>query len=201
MSLKDAKAELRKAIIERRAALSLPARQTANRAISKQVLALGGFNDAQTVMAYMNIAAEFSTSEIVRAALDRDKLLVLPKVNRAEQRLDLYRVDNIDTDLTPGTWGIPEPNPERCEKISAEEIDFVLIPGIAFDADCNRLGYGGGYYDRLLEDLGPFTSLVAPAFSVQIVGRVPIEPHDIPLNLIVTEQQKYARSEFLSHEK
>jgi 5-formyltetrahydrofolate cyclo-ligase len=200
MSTPAAKIELRKSIIERRSRMSLPARQTANRTISKRVLAMGGFNDAQTVMAYMSIAAEFSTMEFVRATLVQGKILILPKVNRVEKRLDLFRVKNIDTDLAPGIWDILEPNPERCEKMLTEDIEFVLVPGVAFDAQCNRLGYGGGYYDRLLEDLGPFASLVAPAFALQIVERVPIEEHDIPLNVIVTEEQKYVRHEFLNQE-
>lgn len=200
MTTQAAKIELRKAVIERRASMSLPTRQTANRVISKRVLAMGGFNDAQTVMAYMSLAAEISTMEIVRAVLAQGKVLILPKVNRAEKKLDLFRVKNIDSDLTPGIWGILEPDPERCEKISAEDIEFVLVPGLAFDAHCNRLGYGGGYYDRLLQDLGPFASLVAPAFALQIVERVPIEEHDIPLNVIITEEQKYVRHEFLNQE-
>lgn len=200
MTTPAAKIELRNAVIARRSALSLPARQTANRTISKRVIAMGGFRDAQSVMAYMSIAAEFSTSEIVRAALDQDKLLVLPKVNREENKLDLFRVVDIEADLIPGVWGILEPDHERCEKISAEDIEFVLVPGVAFDADCNRLGYGGGYYDRLLQDIGPFASLVAAAFATQIVDRVPIEEHDIPLNVIVTEDQKYVRTEFLNQE-
>lgn len=201
MSVQDAKVELRKAIIARRVSLSLPVRQTANRAISKQVLALGGFHDAQTVLAYMSFAAEFSSTEIVRATLDRDKVLVLPKISVTERQLDLFRVCDLDADLIPGTWGILEPNPERCAKITTEEIDFVLVPGVAFDSGCNRLGYGGGYYDRLLEDLGPFATLVAGAFSVQMVERIPLEAHDIALDLIVTEDQKYIRNEFLNHEQ
>jgi 5-formyltetrahydrofolate cyclo-ligase len=200
MTTQVAKSELRKSVIERRSSISLPARQTANRTISKRVLAMGGFNDAQTVMAYMSIAAEFSTMEFVRATLALGKNLVLPKVNRDEKKLDLFRVKNIDTDLTPGVWEILEPNPERCEKISAEDIEFVLVPGVAFDVHCNRLGYGGGFYDRLLDDLGPFVSLVAPAFALQIVERVPIEEHDIPLNVIITEDQKYVRHDFLNQE-
>ena len=200
MSTHAAKIELRKSIIERRSSMSLPARQTANRVISKCILAMGGFNDAQTVMAYMSIAAEFSTMEFVRTTLSHGKILILPKVNRAEKKLDLFRVKNIDTDLAPGIWGILEPDPERCEKILSEDIEFVLVPGVAFDAQCNRLGYGGGFYDRLLDDLGPFASFVAPVFALQIVERVPIEEHDIPLNVIVTEEQKYVRHEFLNQE-
>ncbi len=201
MSTQDAKVELRKAIIARRSTLSLPARQTANRIISKQVLALGGFDDAQIVMAYMSFASEFSTSEIVRATLERDKILVLPKINGSRPELDLFQVSDLDSDLISGVWGIMEPNPDRCKTISVEEIDFVLVPGVAFDADCNRLGYGGGYYDRLLEDLGPFAAFVAAAFAVQVVDRVPVEAHDIPLNVIVTESKRYVRNEFLNLER
>jgi len=198
MSTQDAKIELRKAIIARRSALSLVARQAVNQTISKQVLAFGRFGAAQTVLAYMSFAAEFSTSEIVRATLDLDKILVLPKINGSMRKLDLFQVTDLDADLIPGTWGILEPNPDRCERISAEEIDFVLVPGIAFDAACNRLGYGGGYYDRLLEELGPCANFVAAAFSVQIVDRIPVEDHDIALNVVVTENQMYVRSEFLN---
>ena len=196
MTTQDEKIELRKAIIARRSALSLFSRQAANQTISKQVLTLGGFDDAQTVLAYISFAAEFNTSEIVRATLDRDKILVLPKINRSARRLDLFEVTDLDSDLIPGIWGILEPDPERCERISAEEIDFVVVPGVAFDADCNRLGYGGGYYDRLLEDLRPLATFVAAAFAVQIVDRVPVENHDIALDAVVTENQKYVRSEF-----
>ena len=199
MTAQGAKMEMRKAILAQRAALSLPARQAATRAISKQVLALGGFRDAHTVLAYMNIAAEFSTSEITRAVMDGGKVLVLPKINKAENLLELFRVVNIDADLIPGPWGILQPNAQRCEKILPEEIDFVLVPGLAFDTDCRRLGYGAGYYDRLLDDLGPFATFVAAAFALQIVARVPVEAHDISVDVVVTENQKYACNSFLNH--
>ncbi len=201
MTAQNAKIEMRKAILARRSALSLPARQTASRAISKQVLASGGFRDAQTVLAYMSIAAEFSTSEIARAVVDGGKVLALPKINKAESVLELFRVGNLNADLIPGPWGILEPHPQRCEKISPEEIDFVLVPGVAFDADCRRLGYGAGYYDRLLGELGPFTTFVAAAFAVQIVESVPVEAHDISLDVVVTEEQKYVCNNVLNHER
>jgi 5-formyltetrahydrofolate cyclo-ligase len=201
LTVQNAKTELRAAITARRAELSLPTRQSANHSISTQIFALGGYRDAQTVLAYMSFGAEFSTSELVRGTRERDKALVLPRINRPERQLDLFQVRNVDADLIAGTWGILEPNPERCARISEEEIDFVLVPGVAFDADCNRLGYGGGYYDRLLEGLGPFATLVAAAFSVQIVDRIPIEEHDVAVDLVVTENQKYTRSEFMNHER
>lgn len=190
--------EMRKAILAQRAALSLPSRQAANEAISKQVLALGGFRDAQCVLAYMSFAAELSTAEIIRAVLDGGKVLVLPKINKAENVLELFRVADIDADLVPGPWGILQPDPRRCAKTSPKEIDFVLVPGLAFDADCHRLGYGAGYYDRLLKDLRPFATFVAGAFALQIVERVPVEAHDISLDVVVTENQKYTCNGFLN---
>ena len=200
MTTQDAKSELRKAIIEWRSAWGLQARQTASHAISKKLLALRGFTDAQTVLSYMNFGAEFSTGEFVRAVLEQDKILVLPKVNREAHCLDLYQVRDLDRDLVAGTWGIMEPDPKKCIRAELEAIDFALVPGVAFDQYCNRLGYGGGFYDQLLEELGPFPSLVAGAFSLQIVDRVPLEEHDVGLDLVITEDKKFVGTEFMNHE-
>ena len=201
MTAQDAKKELRKAIVARRAAWELPARQTASRTITQKLLALSGFRDAQTVLAYMNFGAEFSTGEFMQTTLERDKILVLPKVNRDAHCLDLYQVRNPDQDLIAGLWGILEPDPNNCARAEMEAIDFALVPGVAFDQYCNRLGYGGGYYDRLLEELGPFPTLVAGAFSLQIVDQVPLEEHDVGLDLVITEEMKFVRSEFMNQER
>jgi 5-formyltetrahydrofolate cyclo-ligase len=196
----DAKRELRKAIIERRAAWSLQARQVASHSISQKLLALRGFTDAQTILGYMSFRAEFGTGEFVRAVLEQDKILVLPKVNREAHCLDLFEVRDLDRDLVAGIWGILEPDPLKCVRAEMEAIDFALVPGVAFDQYCNRIGYGGGYYDQLLEELGPFPSLVAGAFSLQIVDRVPLEEHDVSLDLVITEDQKFVRTEFMNQD-
>ena len=96
-----------------------------------------------------------------------------------------------DRDVVGGYQGIPEPLPD-CPRVAREAIDFVLVPGVAFDLAGRRLGYGGGYYDRLLPLLSPRAARVAGAFELQLVDRVPAAPHDVAVDAIVTESRALA---------
>src|SRR5262249_42863523 len=93
-----------------------------------------------------------------------------------------------EADIGAGHRGVPEPL-LHCPRVEYGEIDFVLVPGVAFDHDGRRLGYGGGYYDRFLPLLSPLVARVVGAFDLQIVDRVPAAPHDIAVRTIVTESR------------
>ena len=192
----QAKLELRKAMLARRDSLVSEVRTRLSDRIAKSIVEMPGFRQADVVLAYMNIGSEFDTTDFIRATLAHNKILVLPRVNREARRLDLYRVNDPAKDLVTGTWKIREPDTSRCPPWNDEMVDFVLVPGLAFDGQCNRLGYGGGYYDRLLEELGPFPSIIAAAFANQIVDRVPVEEHDTPVDVVVTEEKKIVRNDF-----
>jgi 5-formyltetrahydrofolate cyclo-ligase len=92
-------------------------------------------------------------------------------------------------DLDPGAYEIPEPRSGALRPIEASEIDLLIVPGVAFDLKGNRLGYGGGYYDRFFPLLRPQTPLVALAFELQIVSWVPVEEWDQQVHCIVTEER------------
>jgi len=94
-------------------------------------------------------------------------------------------VGDLDRDLAPGVWEIREPVPDRCAAAVERDIEFALVPGLAFDERGGRLGYGGGFYDRLLAGLQAVR--VTAAFSVQVVEAVPMSEHDQYVDLIVTE--------------
>ena len=94
-------------------------------------------------------------------------------------------IDDLDADLEPGTLGIPEPAPD-CPEVEPEAVDWVLVPGLAFDAAGYRLGRGAGHYDRLLPTLRPDAPRWALAFDCQWVDDLPVEPHDVPLDGIVS---------------
>ncbi|MEO6021859.1 MAG: 5-formyltetrahydrofolate cyclo-ligase [Burkholderiales bacterium] len=194
----QAKVELRKAILARRDGLGAEARVASSDRIARRVIELPGFRQADVVLAYVSFGSEFDTTDFVRATLAHGKILLLPRVNRQKRRLDLFRVADPAKDLISGTWNIREPDPERCPSWNDETVDFVLVPGVAFDAQGNRLGYGGGFYDCLLEDLGPFPSLIAAAFASQVVDRVPTEEHDIAVDVVVTEEKNFVRNDFNS---
>lgn len=191
--LRARKAAQRKALLAGRDALPAAARADLSRRITQRLLALPALSAARTVLAYASFGSEFDTSALVDALLAAGKRLALPRVDREARRLELFFVTSVQRDLEPGVWGIREPAPERCRPATLDEIDLVLTPGVAFSPRCERLGYGGGYYDQLLagQPAGLFT--VAAAFELQLVPDLPLGPADVPVDLVVTETAIYRR--------
>ena len=185
------KAELRRTVLARRDALDAGTRTALSATIFGKVLALDALGKAATVLAYCSFGSEPDTTGFLGAVLARGKRLVLPRVDRAARGLVLHRVRDPATQLRPGTWGIREPAPAACPPVEAREVEFILVPGVAFDAGGGRLGYGGGYYDRLIGSVPPGSPLVAAAFEVQLVERVPMGSHDRRVDRIVTERAVY----------
>ena len=98
------------------------------------------------------------------------------------------RIEDADADVEPGYRGIPEPR-EALARVDPRDVDWVLVPGVAFDAGGRRLGYGGGYYDRLLVLLDPGVPKVAGAYEMQIVSEIPAAPHDLRVDAIATSER------------
>jgi len=143
------KAELRRQIIAARDALPPATRRELSARITPQLLALDAYRQASCVLAYMSFGSEFDTAALVTDALASGRQLCLPRVDRNTRRLELHYVGNPASDLQTGTWGIREPRAE-CPPADLARVDFVLLPGVAFTPQCDRLGYGGGFYDRFL---------------------------------------------------
>lgn len=184
---------LRKVVLARRDAVDAGTRAALSRAIIDRITSLDVYRRSGMVLAYVGFGNELQTDAFVSRVLDDGKVLVLPRVNRDERRLDIHEVKNPAQDLEAGTWGIREPKPARCPRAKPEAIDFALVPGVAFDPRGGRLGYGGGYYDRLLASCsGSCPQLVAGAFELQMVEEVPLEEHDVLVGLVVTEGGSYA---------
>lgn len=184
------KQAIRKDIFMLREQLSPDTRAAHSEAISERLLRQLEYRQAGTVLGYMNFGAEFASGLWVGQVLAEGKRLVLPKVNHHTNLLDLYRVEDLENQLMPGLWGIREPIAERCERLNRlNEIEFVLLPGVAFARSGARLGYGKGFYDRLLAQMTHRPALVAAAFALQIVEQIPQEATDIKLEWIITEQE------------
>lgn len=184
------KQTIRKNILALREQLSPDARAAYSAAISARLLRLPEYRQADTVLGYMNFGTEFASGLWAAQVLAEGKRLVLPRVNHHTSRLDLYRVEDLESQLATGLWGIREPIAERCERLGGpNEVEFVLLPGVAFARDGARLGYGKGFYDRLLAQMTHRPALVAAAFAVQIVEQIPQEATDIKVEWIITEQE------------
>jgi 5-formyltetrahydrofolate cyclo-ligase len=187
------KAEIRKRILAAREALAPSLRREYAERITPCLTALPGYRAARCVMAYVGFGAEFDTAALIADVLARGKSLVLPRVERAERALALYAVRDPATELAPGVWGIREPRPDLCAAAAPQAVDFVLVPGVAFTARCERLGYGGGYYDRLIPRFAGRPALVAAAYSLQIVPALPVSATDRSVDLVVTENAAHSR--------
>ena len=145
-------------------------------------------------LGYASFGSELDTRPLLRAVLASGRVLALPRIDRAARRLVLHQVRDLGTELRPGVWGISEPDPERCRPVMPGEIDFVLVPGLAFDPEGGRVGYGAGYYDRLLGGWPePLPLLVAAAFELQVVPAVPVLATDHRVDLVVTESRIYSK--------
>lgn len=167
-------------------------RAAASQAILGGIAGLPAFRDARAVLAYAGFGSELQTGGFLRRVLDEGKKLLLPRVNRERRLLELYEVGDPERDLQAGMWGISEPAPERCAVADPLDTDFVLVPGVAFDALGGRLGYGAGFYDRLIStSLPPRAWLVAGAFETQMVEEVPMYENDVPIDAVVTEKAHY----------
>jgi 5-formyltetrahydrofolate cyclo-ligase len=192
-ALRQHKQALRKEILARRAALDPAEHSRLSRAITPTLLSLPEFQRARCVLAYLSFGSEFDTSEFVSALMSRDRVLVLPRIDRARHSLTLHRVDDPELDTLPGVWGIREPDPQRCVPADPAQIDAVLVPGVAFTPRAERLGYGGGFYDKLIREWRGHPPLIAAAFELQVVQALPLGRDDELIDAVVTEAHLYRR--------
>jgi len=185
-ALHEAKRALRTQMIDVRDALDPKFRESASLAIAGRLQTQPSFAAARVVLVTLPFRSEWDTRPLARAALALGKTVVAPRVNIGTRMLELHAIGDIERDVAPGYRGIPEPL-STLPRIDAAAIDWVLIPGVAFSAEGRRLGYGGGYYDRLMSILASATSRIAGAFDAQIAASIPAAAHDLCVDIIVTE--------------
>lgn len=183
------KESLRKELLKRRDSIPPEVRKSKDRLILERLLSLDEIKRAGVLFLFASFRSEIDTRGMTMRLLDEGKRVVFPKVDREGRGLLLYEVKDI-AELIPGYMGIPEPSVLTGERVvDINGVDVVIIPGAGFDAEGNRIGYGGGYYDRLLSSLTRDVPVVAPAYEEQIVVAVPAESHDIRADIIVTDRR------------
>jgi 5-formyltetrahydrofolate cyclo-ligase len=184
--LRTRKRSMRRAMVDYILLLDPDLRHDAEATLAARLATLPGYARAGTVLLYATaFPEEIATRPLLVQALEHGKRLVCPRVDRATRRLRLFLVNDLEHDLRPGTLGIPEPRGD-CREVEPAAVDWVLVPGLAFDTRGYRLGRGAGHYDRLLPTLRPETPRCALILDCQWVDDLPIEPHDVPLDAVVS---------------
>ena len=175
------KQALRQEMREKRKALSPASYAKKCTEIQKQLEFLPQWQKARTLLLYVSTDEEVDTRRLIHDALEKNRHVFVPKMNG--DTLVICPLRDWE-DLKPGGFGIMEPC-EIVEEAHPESMDLILVPGLAFDRRGHRLGYGKGFYDKLLKNTRGFK--VGLAFSEQVVEELPTEAHDVPLDLIITD--------------
>lgn len=161
--------------------------------IVESFMALPEYDQASTVMFYVDVRDEVRTRQALPEAIKGDKRIVIPYCVDGE--LELFHLESMD-ELDIGMYKILEPKAELREvaekKLTATDLDLIMVPGVAFDRQGGRTGHGKGYYDKLLQHAKATTPLIALAFECQIFPEIPCESHDIYMDKVVTETDVYA---------
>lgn len=178
-SSKDA---LRQAMLKIRNSLPVELLDEMSNEIQTRIITMNEFVQAGIVAAYYTIGSEVRTSKIL-AEVIRNKTLVLPKVID-ETKIVFAKVKDLQNDLEEGKYRIMAPK-DHCEQI--ENIDLVLVPGIVWDEQGHRIGYGRGYYDRYLSKLK--TTSIGLAYDFQVFEEIPNGKNDFHVNMIVTDKR------------
>ncbi len=174
---------------EMKAALAaMPAGMAAQLSIAacESLLALDEYAKARSVMLYAPIPGEVDCRPIAVAGWKDGKTVLLPRVTWAKRHMVAVPVHSLDQKLVAGRNGLREPDGEPWP---VEKIDLIVVPGLAYDRHGNRLGRGGGFYDRFLARPGLAAHTCGLAFSVQVVRELPVHPNDYPVKVLVTDKE------------
>ncbi|MBP1950897.1 5-formyltetrahydrofolate cyclo-ligase [Virgibacillus litoralis] len=179
-----AKSELRKNAISMLKSLSEAERKNIEEKLTQNIVNSDFWKQSAVVGITISNGFEWNTKPIIEIAWQEGKSICVPKCQPKERKLEFYKINTYDQ-LEVVYYNLLEPIPEKTEKIDKRVIELLIVPGLLFDDNGFRIGFGGGYYDRFLSDFS--NKKVSIASNKQIVGELPSEPFDIPVDKIITE--------------
>lgn len=186
----EQKQNLRKLIQNKRNAIPAIERINKSKKAAEKFFLTKDYVEAINILLYFPFRSEIDTTIIIRKALQNCKKIILPRVSG--KNLDLYFIENYEHQLKKGSYGIMEPVPELCRPAEISDIDLAIVPGICFDKNLNRLGYGGGFYDKMLPLLYNNVKKIALCFEMQMLPEIPTSNYDIKIDEIITESNIYS---------
>lgn len=179
------KVAVRSELIARRCGLSPDIWRIASSAAQQRLVSLERFRQAAVIALYAPIQQEIDTAELFDAAVAAGKQVLYPLVRNGQ--LQFRQVTEL-RQLADGAYGIPEPSLSDRD-VPLEQADLIVVPGVAFDLQGHRIGFGKGYYDRCLRRLSGRAALVGLCHDFQLLDCIPVEAHDINMQYVVTESR------------
>lgn len=184
--MQSIKAEIRKKILAKLKNQKEEERQRKSFLIRDKLFRLSVFKKAKNIMFYLSKDGEVNTIPMIKEAIKKGKKIAVPITLTDQKELAVSLISGKDKELEIGPWGIKQPRKSSVRPINLKEIDLVVVPGLAFDSKKNRLGRGGGYYDRFLKKLPKSISALGLAFDFQILKSLPTSFHDVKVTKLLT---------------
>jgi 5-formyltetrahydrofolate cyclo-ligase len=157
--------------------------------IERRLFEFANFMEAQLAFLYTPVGNEIPTQEIIKKALQIEKGLALPVFTDSKNAINLYKISNFKDDIRVNANGILEPDTGKCKKISLEDIDIAIIPGLAFDDKGGRIGFGNNYYTKMITRLPETCRKVSLAYEEQIVDQIQMESRKYTVDIIITDKR------------
>lgn len=183
----ETKKDIRDRIRKKRKSLLPEQRQAYGRQITEQVIRHPFFQREEEIYCYVSFGEEVPTFELIKSALKMGKKVAVPRVI-VDNNMEFYYIDSLK-ELKTGHFGILEPE-AAAEKRAEGRQGLVLLPGMAFDRNGNRIGYGKGFYDTYLS-AHPQLGRIALAYSLQCVEWIPADVHDVRVEAVITEKGNF----------
>lgn len=181
----ESKKQLREEMLASFAQLSEEEHSKISNQLQQRLFQSGLWENAETIAVYLSVRKEWDTRKIVEQAWADGKKVVIPKTIPDTKEMFFYGISDW-SQTVKGPFQLEEPNIEQTTAVEKEEIELMIVPGLVFTKEGYRIGFGGGYYDRFLADfIHPTASLV---HTNQLTDSFYIEPFDIPVNYMITEQ-------------
>lgn len=181
------KNEIRKHYKEKRASLGPEDHLALSKEALDQLTARQEYQDAKHIFAFINMGDEINTSLAIEKFLEDGKKVYVPITKKGWDKMKFTSLESMDH-LHIGNFNVPEPKEEYINYVDHNIVDLVLVPGLAFDEEGYRTGYGGGFYDKFFADLSKEPVKAGYCFSVQLAERVPRDQYDIPVDFIISDR-------------
>ena len=157
--------------------------------INSHFFNLPQLKNAKKIMAYASMRKEIETFDLLEKLLDQGYLLYLPFTRKDVGDLGTAQINDLDSDLKDGVYGVQEPVMKIRDEKPPEDLDLIIVPGACFTRSGYRIGYGGGYYDSFLSKHANSALKIGFCYDLFIVDSIPIEEHDVPVDIIITEKE------------
>ena len=184
----ESKSKIRKRVLNVRNNMSKEDVKKNSNAIMDKITGLDIYKQSKVVFIYMDFKNEVMTSNLIKRMLSEKKRVAIPYTDSINTVLIPSEITK-ESDLKQNSFGYFEP--KSILPVNIEEIDLVIVPGVVFDKNLNRIGFGKGYYDKILNRLKPSAKKIALAHDFQVLEDIPAEEHDVKMDMIITEKNIY----------